>query len=86
MTNRLVDLIEEEIDLSMPRVSERPLDGALVARKLATSRQVARASPPVCAGTGPRTPRDLLAHKCLLYGTAVRHEGWEFRRNDSRNG
>jgi len=77
-----VDLIEEEIDLSI-RVSERPLDGALVARKLATSRQVVCASPAYLRRHGsPQTPRDLLAHKCLLYGAAVGHEGWEFRRND----
>jgi DNA-binding transcriptional LysR family regulator len=81
LTNRLVDLIEEEIDLAI-RISERPLDGTLIARKLATSRQVVCASPAYLRRHGiPQTPRDLLAHACLLYGTAVRHEGWEFSRN-----
>jgi DNA-binding transcriptional LysR family regulator len=81
LTNRMVDLIEEEIDLAI-RVSERPLDGALIARKLATSRQVVCASPAYLRQHGtPRTPQELMAHKCLIYGTAVRHEGWAFSRN-----
>ena len=35
LTNRLVDLIEEDFDLAI-RVSEHPLEGTLIARKLAT--------------------------------------------------
>jgi DNA-binding transcriptional LysR family regulator len=81
LTNRLVDLIEEEFDLAI-RVSAHPLVGPLIARKLATSRQVVCASPVYLRRHGvPQIPRDLLAHECLLYGTAVRHEGWEFSRN-----
>ena len=81
LTNRVVDLIEEEIDLAI-RMAKGPLDGSLIARKLATSRQVVCASPDYLRRHGmPQTPDDLLAHKCLIYGTAGRHDGWEFSRN-----
>jgi DNA-binding transcriptional LysR family regulator len=81
LTNRVVDLIEEEFDLAI-RVAEGALDGSLIARKLATSRQVVCASPAYLRRHGMlRVPADLLAHKCLVYGMAGRHEGWVFGRN-----
>jgi DNA-binding transcriptional LysR family regulator len=80
LTNRVVDLIEEEVDLAI-RMAEGALDGPFIVRKLATSRHVVCASPAYLRRHGvPQTPDDLLAHKCLIYGTAGRHEGWEFSR------
>lgn len=81
LTNRVVDLFEEETDLAL-RVAGGPLDGSLVARKLATSRQVVCAAPSYLRRHGvPLSPDDLLAHRCLLYGAGGRHPGWEFTRN-----
>ena len=81
LTNRLVNLVEEEVDLAV-RMAEGPLDGSLIARKLATSRLLLCASPAYLRSHGvPQTPEDLLAHRCLLYGTGVRHDGWEFSRD-----
>lgn len=81
LTNRTVDLIEEGIDLAI-RVSEDPVDSALIARKLATSRQVVCASPAYLRRHGvPQAPDDLLGHRCLVYGRRGRHEGWTFSRH-----
>jgi DNA-binding transcriptional LysR family regulator len=81
LTNRVVDVVEEEIDLAV-RMAEGPLDGALIARKLATSRRVVCAAPAYLRRHGiPQTPDDLLAHKCLLYRAAGQHDGWAFTRN-----
>jgi DNA-binding transcriptional LysR family regulator len=81
LTNRVVNLIEDEIDLAI-RMAEGPLDGSLIARKLATSRQVICASPAYLRRHGvPQTPSDLLGHRCLVYGTTGRHAGWELSRD-----
>jgi DNA-binding transcriptional LysR family regulator len=81
LTDRMVNLIEEEIDLCV-RMNERPLDPYLVARRLAVSKLVVCASPDYLRRAGaPKTPQDLQAHSCLVYGEARRHEGWEFKRD-----
>lgn len=84
LTNRQVDLVEEGIDLAI-RISRGPLDGSLVARKLATSQLVVCASPDYWRRCGmPKAPEDLSGHKCLLYGSQPWHAGWEFRRESEK--
>ncbi len=77
LTNRVVDLVEEEIDLAV-RMSDGALDGSLIARKLAVSRRLLCAAPGYLGRAGElRTPDDLLQHECLLFsGAGGRHEGW----------
>ena len=82
LTNRQVDLVEEGIDLAI-RISRGPLDGSLVARKLATSQLVVCASPAYWRRCGkPKVPEDLLGHKCLLYGSQPWHARWQFNRGN----
>lgn len=81
LTDRVVNLIEEEIDLCI-RINERALNPYLVARRLAVSKLLVCASPDYLRRLGtPQTPKDLQAHRCLVYGQSHRHEGWEFKRD-----
>jgi DNA-binding transcriptional LysR family regulator len=81
LTDRMVDLVGEEVDLAI-RMVERDLDPSLVARKLAVSRLVLCASPEYLRTAGvPKTPDDLASHRCLLHGDRFRHDGWVLRRN-----
>lgn len=66
LTTRLVDLVEERIDLAI-RPGPLP-DSSLVARRLGTSGRHLVASPAYLATKGrPRTLRDLTQHDCLAY-------------------
>lgn len=68
MTNRLVDLVGEGIDLAIRGgVLE---DSSLVARKVATSSLGVFGSPAYLKNRGrPRRPADLIRHDCLSYGS-----------------
>jgi len=78
LTHRMVDLVEEGIDVAL-RVTV-PRDSSLVARRLGPAPLVAVASPAYLARRGaPRTPGDLRAHACLV-DTNFRDRGrWRFR-------
>jgi DNA-binding transcriptional LysR family regulator len=81
VTNRYVDLIGEDFDLSV-RVVSRPLEPSLIERKLATSRLLVCASPDYLRRHGtPRQPRDLLQHRCLQSTLRRTSEGWPFTRD-----
>jgi DNA-binding transcriptional LysR family regulator len=80
LSSRLVDLVEEGIDLAL-RVGELT-DSSLIGRKIAD------VNIKLYAGTGylqeqgePKTPNDLLTHHCL--GGALSDQGWGF---DNWNG
>lgn len=84
LTDRVADLIEEEIDVAI-RMVERSLDPSLIARKLAVSKLVMCASPAYLRRAGaPESLDDLLAHRCLVYGDKRTHEGWTFSRGGRR--
>lgn len=78
LTDRLVNLVEEQIDLAM-RMGELP-DSSLVATRVAVIRQVLCASPAYVAARGaPSKPADLASHDCIAYeGLAMRAFRWEF--------
>lgn len=81
VTNRYVDLIGEEFDLSV-RIVNRPLEPSLVERKLATARYLVCAAPSYLKRAGtPKQPADLLAHRCLQSTTHRWRNGWPFARN-----
>jgi len=64
LSNRMVDLIEESLDVAV-RVGELP-DSSLIARQLAPCRMVVCGAPSYFQTHGiPRTPADLTAHNCL---------------------
>jgi DNA-binding transcriptional LysR family regulator len=83
LTHRMVDLIEERIDVAI-RVTD-PGDSTLVARRLAPAPVVAVASPKYLRRRGtPRTPDELSEHDCLV-DTNFREQGrWRFYTSSGR--
>lgn len=81
VTNHFVDLIEEGFDLAVRITHE--LRTNLVARKLATSRLVACASPAYLHAHGqPQIPENLVHHNCLSFGeNTPAMEQWRFVRD-----
>ena len=75
LSTRLIDLIEEGIDLAI-RVGELA-DSSLIARRVASVSRGLYASPAYLAKHGtPKTPDDLQNHEC--YGILKAIEHWEF--------
>ncbi|BAN23311.1 LysR family transcriptional regulator [Caballeronia insecticola] len=65
MTDQIVDLVDEGIDLAI-RIGALK-DSTLVAKKLASNRRVLCASPAYLAEHGtPRHPADLAQHECVI--------------------
>jgi DNA-binding transcriptional LysR family regulator len=83
LNDRLVDLIEEGVDVAV-RVGALH-DSSLVARRLAAAEMICVASPAYLAAAGkPRGPADLARHNGLRY-TYRRSPGiWTFQRDDMR--
>lgn len=76
--DHLVDMVDEGIDVAVRIASE--ITPTLVARRLATVRLVAHASPSYLAQYGcPRVPDDLKNHRCLSYRYSASGETWRFR-------
>jgi DNA-binding transcriptional LysR family regulator len=79
LDDRIVDLLAEGFDVALRVGSLR--DSSLVARRLATARQVCAASPAYLAAHGtPREPEDLRRHACLRYTYTRAPDLWEFVR------
>jgi DNA-binding transcriptional LysR family regulator len=81
LTDRLVNLLEENFDLAM-RVSELP-DSSLIATRVGLIRRVVCASPAYLKRRGaPKKPADLTSHDCVAFegyeGSTVGK--WEFVR------
>ena len=67
-TARSVDLVEERYDVGIR--AGALADSSLVARTLGVSRWLLAAAPSYLASRGrPRTPAELKAHDCLVFGT-----------------
>ena len=83
LDDRYVNLVEEGFDLAI-RIGTLT-DSSLVARKLASTRTVACASPDYLAEHGtPETPEDLAAHECLVYSYSTTANVWRFTAADGR--
>ena len=83
LDDRFVNLVEEGIDVAV-RIGALT-DSTLVARKLATARMLACASPAYLAEHGePATPEDLAAHNCLIYTYLSTANVWRFAAPDGR--
>lgn len=80
--DRMVDLIEEGVDVAL-RLTRGLPDSTLVARRLASSRMVAVASPAYLARHGvPSAPQDLQQHQCLLYTLSDKPDTWTWTDAD----
>jgi DNA-binding transcriptional LysR family regulator len=77
VANRLVDLIAENVDVSM-RTGQLP-DSSMVAIKIIDLSQIVCASPKYLAAHGhPLTPSDLTKHACLPLTSLPEATKWEF--------
>lgn len=76
--DRRVDLVRENIDIS---VRPWPPDSeAFVVRKLFDFERIVCASPAYVKRHGaPRTPEELLRHRCLTISSIPTHAEWQFR-------
>ena len=73
--DREVDLIQEGFDLAI-RIANLP-DSSLIARRLAPIQNVICASPSYLEQMGsPRTPDELVDHRCLVYSLLSDYEYW----------
>ncbi|WP_437636494.1 LysR substrate-binding domain-containing protein [Sorangium sp. So ce854] len=81
VTNRLLPLAEEEIDVAL-RMG--PLESSsLVARALRTPRWITVAAPAYLAGRGvPTSPADLARHECIKFVLRGKVVEWRFRAGD----
>lgn len=83
LIDRVVDIVEEGYDLAI-RIS-RSGSTSHVARKLAVSHNIVCAAPEYLARHGaPRTPADLLLHKCIGYSYSATADEWSFLDGDGR--
>jgi len=80
LTHRMVDLVEESIDVAI-RVTD-PRDSSLVARRIAPAPIVAVAAPSYLRRRGtPAMPADLRDHDCLVDTNFRDQQRWRFRTN-----
>lgn len=81
LTHRMVDLVEESIDLAI-RVTD-PRDSSLVARRIAPAPIIAVAAPSYLRRRGtPKNPADLRDHDCLVDTNFREQQRWRFRTRD----
>ena len=78
LIDRVVDMVEEGYDLAI-RVSQAASPANLIAKKLATSRNLVCAAPAYLKAHGlPQHPRDLADHACLGFSYAATGDEWHF--------
>lgn len=78
LTDRPVDMVEEEIDVAI-RFTEQVTDTSVVARRLAANQRVVCAAPGYLEHHGtPTEPEHLLDHNCLRVSTVSRWNDWAF--------
>ena len=83
LTDRVADLVDEEIDVAIRRGYLR--DSTLIARRIAPDFRVACAAPAYLEKHGtPGTASDLKTHECLLLRfTGSRRYQWQFMEDDA---
>jgi len=80
LTDRLIDPLEEGADVTV-RIGT-PTDSSLIARRIAPARIVLVASPDYIEKHGePKTPGDLVEHRCLSYGHTTSLQRWHLTEN-----
>ena len=76
LNDRFIDPIEEGVDVTI-RIGALA-DSSLIARKLAPARRVLAAAPGYLRRHGtPRSPEDLIEHRCLNYGHTTTLPKWQ---------
>lgn len=78
LTDRVNDIIADGFDLAI-RIGEMRENTSLIARTIATQRDIVVGSPAYLDGRQPpRAPEDLAQHNCLSYVNAGQHRPWRF--------
>ncbi|HAT33545.1 MAG TPA: LysR family transcriptional regulator [Janthinobacterium sp.] len=81
LSDRTADLVEEGLDLAV-RISRAP-HPVFIARRLATTRMIACASPRYLDEHGiPERPRDIARHEVVAYTYWSSRDEWEFTTPD----
>ncbi|MCU9947664.1 LysR family transcriptional regulator [Pseudomonas sp. PDM13] len=82
LTDEIVDLLGERVDLSIRLGAAAPMDG-VVARSLGQFRRHVVASPAYLAEHGtPEQPLDLAEHDCLRFNYGAARQVWTFSGED----
>lgn len=85
LDDRQVDLVKEGVDVAV-RIADLA-DSSLVARRLASIRNVVCASPDYLGRHGtPAEPEDLAQHSALIYSNAVQPGVWSYWNADGEEG
>ena len=80
LTDRMIDPLEEGVDVTV-RIGAM-VDSSLIARRISTTHVLLVASPEYVARNGmPKTPADLVDHKCLHYGHSTTVPRWQLTDN-----
>jgi DNA-binding transcriptional LysR family regulator len=83
-TDRVVDLIDDRIDLAV-RIGSLVDSGAVVARRLGSMSMYVCGSPGYLAERGrPLVARDLVGHDILVYGRSASAQHWTFQDAQGR--
>ena len=78
LSDRFVNPLEDGIDVTI-RIGVME-DSSMIARRLCPCRRMLVASPAYLAAHGvPRSPDDLSAHRCLVYGHSTSLQKWDLR-------
>src|SRR5258706_980301 len=79
LDDRNVDLVNEGIDVAL-RMGAMP-DSNMTARRIAEGRRIVVATPGYLQQHGtPKSPRDLISHKAVIYTRDGGGESWTFRK------
>ena len=79
LNDRFIDPVEEAFDVTI-RIAELS-DSSLIARKLAPARLVLAASASYLAqASGLEGPKELMRHRCLVYGQTTPNARWQLTR------
>ncbi len=78
LTGNLLNLVEEKIDVAIRLTHEPPLDR--VAKRLGEYQMIICASKKYLdENRGPKTPKELTTHPCLIYSTERHSTDWPFQ-------
>ncbi|HEY3494719.1 MAG TPA: LysR family transcriptional regulator [Polyangiaceae bacterium] len=84
MSDRMVDLVEEGVDVAV-RIAERLTAPGLVARRIAGDKPVLCAAPAYLERRGtPASAEELVHHECLGYSLLKLSQEWRFRSPASK--
>lgn len=82
LTDAYIDPVQEGADITI-RVSPL-LDSGLIGKVIGSLRHVVAASPAYLAAHGtPKTPQDLLEHRCLVYKGQLGAQRWYYRSENT---